>query len=69
MNGMNSRLNNPIDILLVEDNPGDVRLIQEVFKYAEIDNKIRIAKDGEEAINMLSRENEFFNCLFQILYY
>ena len=66
MNGMNSRLNNPIDILLVEDNPGDVRLIQEVFKYAEIDNKIRIAKDGEEAINMLSRENEFFNCLFQI---
>ncbi len=58
---MNGNLNNPIDILLVEDNPGDVRLIQEVFKYAEIDNKIRIAKDGEEAINMLSRDNEFFD--------
>ncbi len=58
---MNGSINSPIDILLVEDNPGDVRLIREVFKAAKINNKIRIAKDGEEAMQMLRRDNEFFD--------
>jgi CheY-like chemotaxis protein len=42
-----------VEILLVEDNPGDVRLIQEVFKEAEIKNQLHVASDGEEAMQML----------------
>lgn len=38
------------DILLVEDNPGDVRLTQEVLKEGEIKNKLSVVMDGEEAI-------------------
>jgi len=56
---MKDNVNSPIDILLVEDNPGDVRLIKEVFKDATVENEIRIAKDGEEALNMLQGYNEF----------
>lgn len=44
---------NLVNILLVEDNPGDVRLIQEVFEDGKIFNKLDVARDGEEAINML----------------
>ncbi|MDD3725538.1 MAG: response regulator [Bacteroidales bacterium] len=50
---MKYKLNTPVEILLVEDNPGDVRLIQEVFKEAEIKNQLHVASDGEEAIQML----------------
>ncbi|MFP9193193.1 response regulator [Natronosalvus vescus] len=47
----------PIDILLVEDNPGDVRLTQEAFKEGRIDNTLHITRDGAEAISFLRREN------------
>ena len=40
----------PVDILLVEDNPSDVRLIQEAFQEAQLDVNLRVAKDGAEAI-------------------
>ncbi len=43
----------PIEILLVEDNPGDVRLTLEVFKDCKIANRIVTARDGEEAIACL----------------
>jgi hypothetical protein len=39
----------PIEILLVEDNEGDVGLIEEVFEEAKIGNKLHIEEDGEEA--------------------
>lgn len=44
----------PIDILLVEDNPGDVRLVREALADSKIRNTIRVASDGEEAIAMLT---------------
>ena len=47
-----------VDVLLVEDNPGDVRLIQEVFKEAKIRNVLHVASDGEEAMRMLHLEGE-----------
>lgn len=47
----------PIKILLVEDNPGDVRLIQEVFKDANIFNAMEIAYDGETAMEILNSDN------------
>jgi len=47
-----------VEVLLVEDNPGDVRLIQEVFKEAKIKNVLHVARDGEEAMKMLRLEGE-----------
>ncbi len=43
----------PITILLVEDNPGDSRLIKEVFKDGKVANSLIIAKDGVEALSIL----------------
>ena len=46
----------PVDILLVEDNPGDVRLTVEAFKEANVNNRLTVARDGVEALAMLRRE-------------
>ena len=40
----------PVEILLVEDNKGDVGLIEEVFEEAKIRNNLHVAEDGEEAL-------------------
>jgi CheY-like chemotaxis protein len=40
----------PIEILLVEDNPGDVRLTIEAFKATKIQNNLHVAEDGIEAM-------------------
>jgi CheY-like chemotaxis protein len=61
---MNPRVSNPIEILLVEDNPGDVRLIQEVFKDAKIYNSMQIAYDGEAAMKILRKEGEHSNAAY-----
>ncbi|WP_339750950.1 response regulator [Algoriphagus aquimarinus] len=44
----------PINILLVEDNEGDIVLLMEAFGDAKIVNRIDIARDGAEAINFLN---------------
>jgi two-component system, chemotaxis family, response regulator Rcp1 len=49
----------PIEILLVEDNPGDVRLVKEVMKDAKVANILHVAEDGEEAMAMLSRKGKY----------
>jgi CheY-like chemotaxis protein len=46
----------PVEILLVEDNPGDVRLTKEALKDARVRNNLRVAKDGVEAMSLLRRE-------------
>ncbi len=46
-------------ILLIEDNPGDVRLTIEVFRESRLLNQIHIAKDGMEAMSFLRREGNF----------
>ncbi len=46
-----------IDILLVEDNPGDVRLIVEAFKDTKIRHQLTVASDGIEAMNILKQES------------
>src|SRR5205809_7297895 len=43
----------PIEILLVEDNPADVRLMIEALKDARVANRLHVARDGVEAIAML----------------
>lgn len=50
-----------ITILLVEDNPGDVRLVQEIFEDGKIYNKLDVTRDGEEALNYLYQRGEYKN--------
>ncbi len=45
-----------IDILLVEDNPGDVRLTTEALKEAKVVNELYVVRDGVEALSFLRRE-------------
>jgi CheY-like chemotaxis protein len=49
----------PVEILLVEDNKGDVGLIEEVFEEAKIRNNLHVAEDGEEALLYLHGEGKF----------
>jgi CheY-like chemotaxis protein len=49
----------PVDILLVEDNKGDVGLIEEVLEETKIRNRLHIAEDGEEAMLFLHNEGKF----------
>ena len=44
------------NILIVEDNPGDARLIKEMFNDVDISHNLYFAKDGEIALQMLNRE-------------
>lgn len=46
----------PVQILLVEDNLGDVRLTMEALKEAKVLNKLTVVKDGIEALSLLRRE-------------
>ena len=49
----------PIEILLVEDNPGDARLAMEALKDSKLLNNIHHVVDGEQAIQFLRREGEY----------
>lgn len=49
----------PVEILLVEDNPGDVRLTQENFKESKIRNNMCVVNDGVEALAFLRREGRY----------
>src|SRR5689334_17123464 len=48
-----------IDILLVEDNPGDIRLAQETLKEYKVQNALHVVCDGEEALKYLRREHPY----------
>lgn len=50
-----------VEILLVEDNPGDIRLTQEAFKDSKLNNNLSVAKDGVEALAYLRREAPYEN--------
>jgi len=51
----------PIEILLVEDNPGDVRLTVEALKDGKVSNRLSVVGDGVEAMAFLRREGRFAN--------
>ena len=51
----------PIQVLLVEDSPGDVRLTQEAFRDANKSIHLNVATDGVEAMAFLRREGKFAN--------
>jgi CheY-like chemotaxis protein len=56
MNSEIMAVRHPIEILLVEDNAGDIRLAVEAFKDAELPNHVSVVRDGEEALAFLRRE-------------
>ena len=49
----------PIEVLLVEDNPADVRLTEEAFKDGRVSCHLSVASDGVEAMEYLRREGKF----------
>jgi CheY-like chemotaxis protein len=48
----------PIHLLLVEDNPGDVRLVREAFERVSIETSIQVATDGREALESLQQRRD-----------
>jgi len=47
------------DILLVEDNPGDIRLTREAFRESQIANELHVVTDGVEALDFLHKDGEY----------
>ncbi len=52
-------LGRPAELLLVEDNYGDVLLTSEAFRVAKLSNNLAVAGDGEEALSMLRQEGRY----------
>lgn len=49
----------PIEVLLVEDDPGDELMTREAFEENKVRNKLHVAHDGEEALDFLNRRGAF----------
>jgi len=56
---LNESSGKAIDILLVEDNPGDVRLAQEALKESKVRNKLFVVEDGVEAMAFLHQQDKY----------
>ena len=56
---VDTNLIHQIDILLVEDNPGDVRLTKEIFREGRIANRIDAVEDGVEAMDYLHQTGKY----------
>ncbi len=52
-------LGRTVEILLVEDNPGDVRLTVEALKDGKVSNNMNVVKDGFEAMDFLLRRHQY----------
>ncbi|WP_229075881.1 response regulator [Actinoplanes sp. DH11] len=49
----------PIEVLLVEDDPGDVLMTQEAFEEHKVRNRLTVVQDGSEALAYLRREGQY----------
>ncbi len=58
---MSAKSSDRIEILLVEDNPGDIRLTQEALKEGKILNNLSVVTNGVEAMAFLRREGRYEN--------
>jgi len=56
-----AELMKPVEILLIEDNPGDVRLTKEALKEAKAINNLTVLKDGDEALAFLRHQGIYDN--------
>lgn len=53
-----SSLRKPTELLIIEDNPGDVRLLEEAFRELQANIHIQVARDGAEGLEMLLDSNQ-----------
>lgn len=53
----------PVEVLLVEDNPGDVRLTKEAFRDGKMRNNLSVVGDGVEALALLRQEGKYGNAV------
>lgn len=60
---MTEKTGKPIQILLVEDNPGDVRLTKEALKESKVLNRLHVVEDGVEAMAFLRRQGKYVNAV------
>lgn len=60
---MNENFVYPIEILLVEDSPADVRLTQEALKEEKLHNNLSVVNDGIEALAYLRKEGKYANAV------
>ncbi|AEB47394.1 MULTISPECIES: response regulator [Micromonospora] len=51
--------NSPIEVLLVEDDPGDVLMTREAFEEHKLRNRLNVVSDGAEALAYLRREGQY----------
>lgn len=58
---MNNYEQRPIEILLVEDNPGDVKLTREALKENKMANNLHVVGDGEQAMDFLHQSGVYVN--------
>jgi len=58
---MSDQFGSPIEILLVEDNPGDQDLTRNALQRAKVRNTLHVVEDGEEAMAFLHQEGEYAN--------
>ena len=56
-----TEIGSPIEILMVEDNPGDVELAREALTDASVRKNLTVAEDGEQGLALLRREGRFQN--------
>ena len=56
---MNLRASKPIEILLIEDNPGDVRLIEEVLHEVKVRNRMTAIHNGIDALEFLYKQGRY----------
>ena len=49
----------PVDVLLVEDDPGDVLMTREAFEFYKIRNPLHVVTDGEQALHFMRRTGPF----------
>jgi chemotaxis family two-component system response regulator Rcp1 len=58
---MSKKSSEPIEILLVEDNPGDARLTREALQDAKVRNTISVVADGVQAMDFLRKEDAYLH--------
>src|SRR6202012_3852360 len=49
----------PIDVLLVEDDEGDVLMTREAFEFYKVSNTLHVVTDGEQALQFLRRQGQY----------
>jgi len=57
----NGAMGKPVEVLLVEDNRGDVRLMLEAFKGGKVHNHLSVVRDGVEALAFLQQKDKYAN--------